>query len=94
MFKTRRKAAAVTAACALALGGLSVAAAPPAPAEAAGYTYLYETDFETFSACNTKRLTMNSSWTRSSQCFIFYDTDANGNRVGPNVWKFTVSVRG
>lgn len=94
MFKTRRKAAAVTAALALAVGGFSVAAAPAAPAEAAGYTYLYETDFANFSDCNAKRLTMNSSWTRSSQCFIFYDTDANGNRVGPNVWKFSVSVRG
>ena len=94
MFKTRRKAAAVTAALALAVGGFSVAASPAAPAQAAGYTYLYGTDFQTFSACNTKRLTMNSSWTRASQCFIFYDTDRNGNRVGPNVWKFQVSVRG
>ncbi|MGP9528819.1 hypothetical protein [Glutamicibacter sp. AOP5-A2-18] len=74
---------------ALAAGGLTAVALPAQ----AGYSYLYPTDYQTYSACNTKRLTMNSSWTRASQCFIFYDTDRNGNRVGPNVWKFSVTVR-
>lgn len=73
----------VTTAIALAVGGLAVAA----PAQAAGYSYLYPTDFSTQSACNTKRLTMNSSWTRASQCFIMTDT-------GKVVWKFSVTVRG
>lgn len=77
------------AALALTAGGLAVAALPAQ----AGYSYLYNTDYKTFDACNTKRLTMNSSWTRASQCFNFYGTDRNGNRVGPNVWKFSVTVR-
>ncbi|CAM3160302.1 hypothetical protein PSET11_02058 [Arthrobacter ulcerisalmonis] len=84
MSKTYRKAmAGFAAAIALAAGGVAVAA----PAQAAGYTYLYPTDFGSQSACNTKRLTMNSSWTRASQCFIMTDT-------GRVVWKFSVTVRG
>ena len=95
MMTLRKRTAALIAALALGAGGLSVAVAPAAPAEAAqGYTYLYPTDFTTFNACNTKRLTMNSSWTRSSQCFTFRDTDRYGNKIGPLYWKFSVSVRG
>ncbi|SEF13430.1 hypothetical protein SAMN04489740_4375 [Arthrobacter alpinus] len=75
--------AGITAAIALAAGGLTVAA----PARAAGYSYLYPAGFSTQSACNTKRLTMNSSWTRASQCFIMTDT-------GKAVWKFSVTVHG
>lgn len=78
-----------TAALALTAGGLTVAALPAR----AGYSYLYPTDYKTFDACNTKRLTMNSSWSKASQCFIFYDTDRIGNRAGPNVWKFSVTVK-
>lgn len=84
MSKTYRKTIArVAAAIAFTAGGLAVAA----PAQAAGYTYLYPTDFSSWSACDTKRVTMNSSWTSASQCFIMTDT-------GKVVWKFSVSVRG
>ncbi|MGQ3384162.1 hypothetical protein [Glutamicibacter sp. TV12E] len=89
MKKALARLAVSTAAIALAAGGLTAVALPAQ----AGYTYIYPTDYTTFDACNTKRLTMNSSWTRSSQCFIYYDTDRYGNRVGPNVWKFYVTVR-
>jgi hypothetical protein len=81
--KRHKTIATFAAAIALAAGGLAVAA----PAQAAGYTYLYPTDFSSQSSCNTKRLTMNSSWTRASQCFIMTDT-------GKVVWKFSVTVRG
>ncbi|WP_313810782.1 hypothetical protein [Glutamicibacter sp.] len=90
MFKKSLTRIAVSAAAfALTAGGLTAVALPAQ----ANYSYLYPTDYKTYSTCNTKRLTMNSSFTRASQCFIFYDTDRNGNRVGPNVWKFSVTVR-
>ncbi|MGK9147700.1 hypothetical protein KXS11_08760 [Plantibacter flavus] len=81
--KPRKTLIGFAAAIALAAGGLLATAAP---AQAAGYTYLYPTDFSSYSACNTKRLTMNSSWTSASQCFTMTDT-------GKVVWKFSVSVR-
>jgi len=87
--KTLARVAMSAAALALATGGLATTALPAQ----ASYSYLYPTDYKTFDACNTKRLTMNSSWTRASQCFVFYDTDRNGNRVGPNIWKFSVTVK-
>ncbi|GAA3300232.1 hypothetical protein GCM10017709_08680 [Glutamicibacter nicotianae] len=87
--KTLTRIAMSASALALAAGGLTVAAMPAQ----AGYSYLYPTDYKTFDACNAKRLTMNSSWTRASQCFIYYDTDRNGNRVGPNIWKFSVTIK-
>ena len=81
--KPRKTLVGFAAAVALIAGGLFAAA----PAQAAGYSYLYPTDFTTQSECNTKRLTMNSSWTRASQCFIMTD-------VSPGVWKFSVDVYG
>ncbi|GAA2185906.1 hypothetical protein GCM10009786_04270 [Leucobacter alluvii] len=82
--KPRKTLAGVAATIALAAGGLSAAATP---AQAAGYSYLYPTNFTSKAACDTKRVTMNSSWTRASQCFIMTDR-------GVIDWKFSVSVRG
>lgn len=83
--KPRKTLAGVGAAIALVAGGV-VAVAAPAQA-AGGYTYLYPTNFTTKAACDAKRVTMNSSWTRASQCFIMTDR-------GVIDWKFQVSVRG
>ncbi|MBS3181669.1 MULTISPECIES: hypothetical protein [Leucobacter] len=82
--KPRKTLAGVAATIALAAGGLFAAATP---AQAAGYSYLYPTNFTSKAACDTKRVTMNSSWTRASQCFIMTDR-------GVIDWKFSVSVRG
>lgn len=79
--KTRKTIAGFAAAAALTAGGLFAAA----PAQAAGYSYLYPTNFATHAECNTKRLTMNSSWTRASQCFIMTDR-------GVVDYKFSVTV--
>ncbi|MEV8338268.1 hypothetical protein [Leucobacter sp. NPDC077196] len=83
--KPRKTLAGCAAAIALAAGGM-VAIAAPAQA-AGGYSYLYPTNFTSKAACDTKRVTMNSSWTRASQCFIMTDR-------GVIDWKFSVSVRG
>lgn len=83
--KPRKALAGFTVAAALAAGSL-FAVAVPAQA-AAGYSYLYPTNFKTKAACDAKRVTMNSSWTRASQCFIMTDR-------GVVDWKFSVSVRG
>lgn len=80
----RKTLAGFAAAIALTAGGLVAAAAP---AQAAGYSYLYPTNFATQEECDAKRVTMNSSWTRASQCFIMTDR-------GVVDWKFSVSVKG
>lgn len=82
-FKHRMTIAGLTAAIAVAAGGLAIAG----PAQAAGYSYLYPTNFTTYSECDAKRLTMNSSWTRASQCFVMTDR-------GTVDYKFSVRVIG
>ena len=81
--KTRKTLAGFSATLALAAGGLFAAA----PAQAAGYSYLYPTNFTSQAECDAKRVTMNSSWTRASQCFIMTDR-------GVTDWKFSVDVYG
>ncbi|RKS21041.1 hypothetical protein DFO58_1595 [Arthrobacter sp. AG1021] len=77
------------AARALTTGGLTVAALPTQ----AGFSSLHSREYKTSDAGNTKRLTMNSSWTDASQCFIYYATEGYDNRIGPKMLKFSVTVR-
>ncbi|KTR85848.1 hypothetical protein [Leucobacter chromiiresistens] len=80
----RKKLVGCAAAIGIIAGGLFGVASP---AQAAGYSYLYPTNFTTKAACDAKRVTMNSTWTRASQCFTMTDR-------GVVDWKFSVSVRG